>query len=139
MPYFQWDRSLSVGEAALDSDHKSLIELSNELHGAANANQDTDILEEILQRLLIYTSEHFAREEQMMEEYQFLELASHKKQHRKLIERVLTLQKALAENRAYVAQETAELLRFWLTSHIHVADKALAKAIQSSHEVSNKS
>ena len=44
----------------------------------------------------------------------FLEVRSHKVQDKKLLEHVITLRAALAENRDYVAKETAEFLKFCL-------------------------
>lgn len=131
MVYFQWSPNLSVGDTLIDEDHQHLIDLINELYTASDQNQDGAILEDILQRLFNYTSEHFYREEELMEKIQYPDVLNHVKQHKKLLERVLILQASLAEKRDYVAKETAELLRFWLTSHIHTTDKALAIAIKN--------
>jgi len=132
MAYFQWNPTLSVGNTLIDSDHQNLINIVNELYTAADLKQDCDILEDILQRLFDYTSEHFEREEEMMKLTGYPGFENHKKQHKKLLERVVCLQASLAEKREYVAKETAELLKFWLTSHIYMADKELAIAIQKS-------
>lgn len=128
MSYFQWASTLSVGDLVIDCDHQSLINLINELYVAAERKEDGVILGSILQRLFNYTSEHFDREERLMEQIQYQDALSHIKQHKKLLERVLLLQASLAEKRDYVAKETAELLRFWLTSHIYTNDMALAAA-----------
>ncbi|WP_395007370.1 bacteriohemerythrin [Undibacterium sp.] len=132
MVYFQWNSALSVGNTLIDCDHQNLIDIVNELYTAADLKQDCDILGDILQRLFDYTSEHFDREEEMMKLTGYPGFESHKMQHKKLLERVVRLQVSLAEKREYVAKETAELLKFWLTSHIYMADKELAMAIQKS-------
>lgn len=132
MSYFQWTNALSVDDPVLDQDHQHLIGLINELYGATEIQQDSTVLGQILQRLFEYTREHFAREEALMQKINFADFPQHVKQHQKLLERVVTLQAALAENREYVAKETAELLKFWLSSHIHMSDRALALAVENS-------
>jgi hemerythrin-like metal-binding protein len=129
MEYFEWNDSLSVHDSMIDEDHKTLIGMVNELHDAADLGQDYITLSNILQRLATYTQEHFQREEDLMKSIAYPRFKVHKEQHRKLLERVTDLQKELDRARELVAIETAELLRFWLTSHILLSDKHLADTL----------
>lgn len=128
MDFFQWDDGLSVGNTLIDRDHQELIALVNELHDAARDGKDVVIVGRILERLLTYTQEHFQREELLMEYMNYPDQIHHKLLHRKLVAQVRQLQEALHANAQGVARDTAELLRFWLTRHIHHVDRQLAAA-----------
>jgi hemerythrin-like metal-binding protein len=129
MEYFEWNDSLSVNDPMIDNDHQVLIGMVNELHDAANLGKDYITLANILERLAVYTQEHFRREEDLMQAIAYPKYKAHKEQHRKLLERVTDLQQELNRAREIVALETAELLRFWLTSHILLKDKHLADSL----------
>ncbi|MBC3831313.1 hemerythrin family protein [Undibacterium amnicola] len=129
MEYFEWNDSLSVHDVLIDEDHKILIGMVNELHDAADLGKDYITLSSILERLAAYTREHFQREEDLMQSIAYPRYKAHKEQHRKLLERVTDLQQELNRAREMVALETAELLRFWLSSHILLSDKHLADTL----------
>lgn len=127
MSYFEWNDNLSVHDVLIDQDHKTLINMVNELHDAAELEQDYLSLSKILTRLATYTLEHFQREEDLMQASAYPVFKAHREQHRKLLERVTDLKHELENARTLVALETAELLRFWLTSHILLSDKQFAE------------
>lgn len=129
MKYFEWNESLSVHDTLIDHDHQELITLVNELHDAADLDLDYLSLSSILRRLAKYTQEHFQREEALMCAHAYPNFEAHKEQHRKLLERVTDLQRELDKARSLVALETAELLKFWLTSHILLSDKQFADTL----------
>ena len=132
MDYFQWSDELSVNNELIDHDHQTLIDMVNELHMAVEIGQGYLILSDILKKLAIYTQEHFQREEALMASIDYADYAAHQTQHKKLLERVTDLQRELNRDRAQIALETAELLRFWLTSHILLSDKKLADKVRAS-------
>ncbi|MBC3872816.1 bacteriohemerythrin [Undibacterium flavidum] len=133
MSYFEWNDNLSVHDALIDQDHQALIGMVNELHDAAESEQDYQSLSKILTRLATYTQEHFQREEDLMQASAYPAYRAHKEQHRKLLERVSDLKHELENARTLVALETAELLRFWLTSHILLSDKQFADTLHQHH------
>ncbi|MFZ6819864.1 bacteriohemerythrin [Undibacterium sp. Ji22W] len=129
MSYFEWNDNLSVQDALIDQDHQALIGMVNELHDAADVGQDYLSLSKILARLATYTQDHFQREEDLMRASAYPDFKAHREQHRKLLERVNDLKHELENARTLVALETAELLRFWLTSHILLSDKQFADTL----------
>jgi hemerythrin-like metal-binding protein len=132
MDYFNWRDELSVHNELIDHDHHTLIDMVNELHRAVEMGNGYLILSDILNRLVVYTNEHFQREEELMLSIDYSEYNSHKEQHKKLLARVADLQHELNRDRVQIALDTAELLRFWLTSHILSSDKRLADNIRAS-------
>ena len=132
MDYFQWSDALSVGNSLIDQDHKELVNLVNELHQAVQDGKSSETLGRILQALFTYTQEHFQREELLMEHINYVDKEAHLDQHKKLIDQVVVLQDAFDRGRVEVANNTAELLRYWLTHHIMRTDKKLSVAIAAS-------
>ena len=132
MDYFQWSDELSVGNSLIDQDHKELVNLVNELHQAVQDGKSNETLGRILQALFTYTQEHFQREELLMEHINYVDKEAHLDQHKKLIDQVVVLQDAFDRGRVEVANNTAELLRYWLTHHIMRTDKKLSLAIAAS-------
>ena len=132
MDYFQWSDALSVGNSLIDQDHKELVNLVNELHQAVQDGKSSETPGRILQALFTYTQEHFQREELLMEHINYVDKEAHLDQHKKLIDQVVVLQDAFDRGRVEVANNTAELLRYWLTHHIMRTDKKLSVAIAAS-------
>lgn len=131
MNFFEWNQQLSVDNPLIDADHQTLISLVNEFGDVASKRHDAAQLEQILAQLIDYTSTHFEREESLMGEIGYTKIKEHRTQHEKLLARVKDLQKELQQGRISIAIETAELLRFWLTSHIMLSDRDLAEAIRT--------
>lgn len=131
MNFFEWNQQLSVDNPQIDAEHRTLISLVNEFGDTATKHYDATQLERTLKSLIEYTSTHFEREESLMNEIGYAKTREHLNQHAKLLARVHDLQKELQQGRISIAIETAELLRFWLTSHIMLSDRALAEAIRS--------
>lgn len=129
MAYFEWTDDLLVGNKEIDHDHLTLISLVNELHDAIQEGKGTDILAQILHSLHMYTQEHFRREEILMEQCHYKEIEAHKLMHKRLLDQVVILQDAFDRGRSKVAADTAELLRYWLTHHIMIADKKIMLSI----------
>ena len=132
MDYFQRSDALSVCNTLIDQDHKELVNLVNELHQAVQDGKSNETLGRILQALFTYTQEHFQREELLMEHINYVDKEAHLDQHKKMIDQVVVLQDAFDRGRVEVANNTAELLRYWLTHHIMRTDKKLSVAIAAS-------
>ncbi len=122
MTYIQWTTDLSVGVEAADDDHKRLIDLINQLHEGMNHEQGKEIVGKVLDELESYTRYHFAREEELFERTGY-PAADHKREHRELVEQVVTLQSRYKSGETALAIETLDILKEWLTVHIQGTDK----------------
>ena len=72
MAYFEWGPDLEIDHGLIDADHRQLVELVNELHTATSQGQGQEVVASVMERLITYTRQHFAREEQGMEARRFL-------------------------------------------------------------------
>lgn len=132
MSLMEWSDKLSVGVDAIDTDHKHLVGLVNELHDAVRANHGKEVLGKVLDGLISYTKTHFGREEAEMAKYKYPKAPDHMKEHTNLTKQVLDVQaKYQAGNNAVLSMEVMAFLRDWLLKHIQASDKALGDFLRA--------
>jgi hemerythrin-like metal-binding protein len=120
----EWTPSMSVGEAALDDDHRHLLQLLNQVT-TAQVLGNRAIVEYVLDELHFYIQEHFQREERHMEAMAFPQLDAHRKIHRSYSEKIAQIRwQFLRGLRGELSEELLSLLSNWLTEHIMGVDKA---------------
>ncbi|MCP5303740.1 MAG: bacteriohemerythrin [Pseudomonadales bacterium] len=122
----EWKESYSVGVSELDDDHKRLIELINRFRTAYNYHTGESFEIESLNELVNYTKYHFGREEKMMKEAGYPDLAAHKEMHRVMISKVELFQKEYQESGHQALEGVATFLSDWLIEHINGTDKRYA-------------
>ena len=123
MALFVWDTKYSVGVRELDSQHKVLVDLLNELFDAMQAGKTNDILGKIIKKLVDYTKTHFATEERYMQQYSYPDLASQKKEHEAFTAKVLAFQEQFDSGRMALSVSVTSFLKDWLVQHISGSDK----------------
>lgn len=125
MTLLAWSEAYGVGNATLDSDHRILINLLNQLHDATETGQSREVVGTVINVLAEYTQHHFRREETMMAASGYPELASHQTLHHNLEARVCDIRDRWnAGERSVLDEEVLTLLKKWLTDHILGADKS---------------
>jgi hemerythrin len=125
MSLLTWNPQMSVGVRQLDDDHKKLIAMINELHAAMLVGHSSDVVGDILRRLVNYTVEHFNREEKHFAATNYPGAALHKREHERLKSQVAAeVEKFKSGNRASLSMETLSFLRDWLKHHIQESDKS---------------
>lgn len=119
MSFFPWSDEYSVHFRVIDNDHKDLVEIVNALYDAiANAEGRAQV-GRTLSRLATYVDAHFAREEQLMDEYNYPGIAQHKRLHRHLARKVHAIRKVFVENpKSIDPRKLLNFLRDWLVHHI---------------------
>ncbi|HMX15513.1 MAG TPA: bacteriohemerythrin [Rhodocyclaceae bacterium] len=117
-----------VGIAAIDAQHRTLVEMVNEINRSVRAGQEDERLRTLIGELVAFTSLHFATERRFMERYDFPDMAAHRNEHEDFELR----------NRRYVERfEPGDELRLlqmtkdWLADHIQGPDKILGAYLRS--------
>jgi len=123
MELIKWSEKYSVNNFLLDSQHKKLIAIINELHTAMKVARGNEIMQTIFDELIWYTKEHFRTEEQIMQKFNYPAFKEHKAEHEELTEKVLKLQKNYKEGKSLITMETMNFLKSWLINHIEGTDK----------------
>ncbi|HUW54773.1 MAG TPA: bacteriohemerythrin [Rhodanobacter sp.] len=132
MAFFTWSDELSVGNAFIDADHKKLVDMVNKFHDAMSQGKGGAVVGIVLDNLIVYTREHFHREEVAMEKIGYPLFAEHKREHDKLIQEVQDLHASLAAGKTMLTIKVAKFLKDWLTVHIKETDQLLSKALAPS-------
>ncbi|WP_286237862.1 bacteriohemerythrin [Neptuniibacter halophilus] len=118
METVKWTHDLSVGDEAIDDDHKDLFQLVEELD---HANMSHDYINLILDRLKRYTKEHFSREEEYMLACGYPGLAEHQQRHAEFNEWLETIRSTYArfpQSPFIIGDSVNSYLNRWWRQHI---------------------
>lgn len=124
----QWAEGLSVNVPSMDSDHRSLISLINQLASSEKIG-NRRIAESVLDELFNYAIDHFDREEQFLQAsgYPVADMNKHKLQHVSFTKTIQDIRwQYLHGFRPRINQEILFFLRDWLSKHILVEDMKYA-------------
>jgi len=127
--FIEWNNNMSVGNPAIDRDHRALIQYVNEMHSAMAAGKGKEIVGSILAKLVKYTQEHFGREEVIWKAGGYADFDRHKQQHVDLLNTVAEFKGKYDKGAVLLTLDVMNFLRDWLTNHILKSDKAAAEAI----------
>ena len=115
-----------VGQVEIDTQHKRLFQLADQLHAAMTAGKGKEILSKTLADLIDYTKRHFASEERLMQRFHYPEYAKHKALHDKLTAQVVQFQQDFASGSVPVTIQLLQFLKDWLQHHIGETDRKIA-------------
>lgn len=88
MAQIEWKEEFSVGNTAVDEEHKELISHINQLYDQLALPMDVIAIESLLAELQADISAHFALEELLMEQAGFAEYEAHKRDHQRLLDEI---------------------------------------------------
>jgi hemerythrin len=123
MPLVEWEPKYSVGIAAIDAQHKNLVDMINQLHEAMRLGKANQELNPVLDRLVEYTNTHFKAEELLLQTNGYPTLADHKKIHSSMVGQITDLKAKLQKSSVGMSVTVSNFLKTWLTDHIMVEDK----------------
>jgi len=121
--FIKWSEDLSVGIDMVDEDHKKLLSLINQLQTAAHYQTDNTLIESTLNDLVDYTKYHFSREEQLMEQNNYPDLAGHKEQHEAMVKQVTEFINEYRVDNTRTIDNVISYLKTWLINHIKGTDR----------------
>lgn len=127
-----WRDQLSVGNDAIDSDHKYLIDIINRVEqGMAAKNRNS--LTAALDSLSTYSQEHFAREEKIAKAAGYEEVPGLNHSHEALIRQLDQVKTEIGQMQEWspqAAEHFATLLRSWLMDHVVKEDLLMKPTLQ---------
>lgn len=125
MTYFPWSDKYSVGIRLIDNDHKVLVDIVNDLHDAVGVDEPHVAITFAITALAHYVKEHFDREEKILKQHGYPDLANHQKAHGHLRKIVHAIRKFhSAEPGRLDPEKVLGFLRYWLKQHICGEDMA---------------
>lgn len=127
---FVWDDSCKTGITEIDQDHKTLIDLINDLYEAMQDGSGGALLLPIFSALKHYTETHFTKEEHYMVECDVPDQAKHVQEHRLMVAKLAELESRHRKGEAAISLQTLTFLRDWLKNHICSVDQAMASQLK---------
>ena len=129
METIEWSESISVNNSNIDSQHRHLIALTNNLILHSNAKTNSRLINESLSELLKYAKMHFRDEEKLLKEYDYPKLEAHRKEHERFTHRIVFFCKDVIDQKETVTEEMISFLVDWLLNHTSVDDQDYKKYI----------
>lgn len=123
---FPWSSTYSVNIGVVDSQHKVLVDLINELHRAMITRTGKEHLGKILSNLVKYTQGHFKAEEGILQLNQYPDFINHKAEHDRFTQTILDFQRKFQKSEIGLTIGVMDFLKDWLIKHIMGVDKKYA-------------
>jgi len=123
MALIQWTSELEIGYKIIDDQHKKLVDLLNDLHGAMIQGKSKEILASILKELIKYTGYHFKDEEGYMKKFNYQDFNNHCIEHDNFVKKMLGYQDDFANQKALLSIDIMNFLKDWLINHIMGTDR----------------
>ena len=120
-----WDEKYATGIELIDSQHKELFSLTNELFRACIGEDEElkDVFKETMGRMVEYVRFHFGAEQELLQRIKYPDYHEHKKQHDILIRDILEAGKEYNKGEKFVPNQFVRTMRDWILSHIALTDK----------------
>jgi hemerythrin len=131
MTLLQWKDEYSVGIAAVDHEHRELIDLVNGLYEELCRSSTGHSASRFFGDLLKGISAHFALEERIMRARGYRQLASHKHDHERLLDELRDMMEAYEQADSIDVLELAPRLDQWFSRHFRTHDAQLHHALEA--------
>lgn len=125
MPLIDWKEEFSVGVAAVDHEHRALIDLINELYQSLKSGDSKSTILEFLGEVFAKISAHFALEEKVMRERNYDEYEQHKRNHELLLDEIRDIMDEYEDSQQFEHEELSRRLGNWFTEHFRTYDARL--------------
>ena len=118
-----WTDEFSIGNTNIDTVHKSLIDIYNNLIKYAESKRNRKEFAMILSKMTDYSLVHFKKEEEYMQKMSYPELTEHRRLHKDYIYKVAMYNADLLGNNPPAINETINYIYIWWADHILKIDK----------------
>lgn len=128
-PYIIWNDRYSVGHDEMDSHHRKIFSLINELYESMKTLSGTQ-LETLLEALWDYSRVHFQAEEDLLRFAEYPGLAEQENAHRNYERRLQSLVSQTRGDYRSFAEDYLCFLREWWLNHILKMDACYADYVR---------
>ena len=126
----EWRDEYRIDEGIIDEEHKSLIEMANQIFTIEHPESRREELIELVKNLFRYMEYHFEHEEDIMEQARVPDREAHARKHRILIEEMTRALKTHTDLREYTV-ELRRLVSEWFVKHIVRVDTQMAERLRN--------
>ena len=125
MSLITWKDEFSVGVAAVDLEHRELIELIDGLDADIQEHATQTTVVETLGEIYARISAHFALEEKIMRKAGYDGFATHKHDHERLLDELLDVIDSVDDAGHYDRERLSLDLERWFSDHFRTHDARL--------------
>jgi hemerythrin len=129
MSLITWKDEFSVGVAAVDLEHRELIELINGLDAGMREYASQTTVVETLGEIYARISAHFALEEKIMRKAGYDGFATHKHDHERLLDELLDVIDSVDDAGHYDRAGLSRDLNRWFSDHFRTHDARLHRKL----------
>ena len=131
MARFDFSDGMLLGLDLIDSQHRKLFDLINEL--AASSVSNTDHLEthEALLGMSEYLFEHFKTEENYMREFDYSGYESHRQKHAEFVQKTLEFHEKFRDGKIDLENEILRYLVLWFIDHVKGEDQKFVELFRA--------
>jgi hemerythrin len=123
MLQLEWQNRFSVGVNELDTQHKHLLSLLNQLANMSRRRVDKQEFFGMLNQFVKYAETHFASEERLMLEHGFSGLKEHSSEHVLFVAEMFAFAEKLEKNEIKAMGELVAYVRDWYVHHVLGTDR----------------
>ena len=131
MAVLDWTSDLDTGVYEIDLQHRSLVNIANQLHDAIKAGRAGRTIEWMLEELALYTRFHFDTEESYIRRYWLDGLQAHRIEHAELLSAIKRFRRKLKAGDERVQDDVLVFLSGWLEKHLRGADRELGLEVRA--------
>ena len=130
---YELTKDLETGNVLIDTQHRELFKMINNLQGACSQGKGREKLEPSVRFLMDYVKKHFTDESELQKKSGYPGYAAHSRFHQEYISQINHAGSELLSRKADIAS-VAELNRLVaiLVTHIRTEDKKVAEHIRAS-------
>ena len=125
MGEFAWNAKYSIGNARIDAEHRSLIELANDIATFADSGEKLARIRGDILALCDHMRIHFQHEEEYMVQLGYPRYEEHKKMHERILAAMNAIMKH-SDNLDMLVYKLKQLMHAWVRGHILPEDSRIA-------------
>ena len=129
MSRLHWSEKYATGIAAVDHEHRELIELINDTIAGIESGAACDHVAEFLGEILARISAHFALEERIMQSHRYREYFDHKADHDRLLDQLRDIMDEYEDGEGLDTGDLARRMDDWFSVHFQTKDARFHRAV----------
>jgi len=130
MSFIKWNDEEATKVNEVDSQHKTIIALINDLHKLLPSNQK-ERKSKKLYELLTVLETHFTTEEKLMKEFKFENTFSHIQEHNKMRNKLIKYKNDFNSDQVDLNLEFLISVKNWFHNHNKINDIKMGKFLNS--------
>ncbi len=136
MAYISWSSELEIGVACIDKQHQRIIADINDFHEVSHKTDQSEMLIPVFDEMVAYMAQHFAFEEELLEEAGYAFNKAHERMHSLLLKHLDEYRERFkaGEN---VLPEILAMLASWWQHHISHDDANYVAAVNKKFSGTN--